>query len=387
MLAALKLSNFGTDVLLVDNSLPASQGELGGFAKFSGAKFSLPPAGMGLVGVTESKEILQEKILEVLHALNISKLIWNSTKSNEIFYDQALKHGAELRKYHSIVLSPNNINNTIARLTCKLKNKCHIMHGVCTEMRKNGQFWELDINLNGINKPISAYSSTVFVAAGRYAGEILQKAGAKPTEGKGIDLGIRIETTDLNTFSALRSLGPDAKIIKNGCRTFCLNSPGLIYRYPFKSITIPGGIIADTSCKKANVGILVRDPDKKGWLERIISNVNLIPASLLERGIDLNESSFKSSFKHINTAFGPQIAGRISDFIDTIHDLELISSKGSYSVHLPLLDWHWDTYAVPGSHRTTLPGVFAIGDCAGHARGLLQAATSGWLAAEEYLRG
>lgn len=52
---------------------------------------------------------------------------------------------------------------------------------------------------------------------------------------------------------------------------------------------------------------------------------------------------------------------------------------------MPLLDWHWHTFATPSSHLTSLPGVYALGDSSGHARGLLQASVSGWLAAEEYL--
>ncbi|MEX0827554.1 MAG: hypothetical protein WD005_01240, partial [Haliea sp.] len=74
---------------------------------------------------------------------------------------------------------------------------------------------------------------------------------------------------------------------------------------------------------------------------------------------------------------------QLEDFISQLSDASLVDLSLSHRMHFPLIDWHWPTYAKTGSAQTSEPRLYVAGDSAGHARGLLQAAVSGWLAAEE----
>ena len=224
----------------------------------------------------------------------------------------------------------------------------------------------------------------IFYAAGRLSDRILLTAGAKPTEGKGLDVGVRLEFNDKAALSALRQYGPDAKVISGACRTFCLNSPGTIYRYRSEGFSIPGGVVAEPDTQHGNVGILLRLAGKKAALERVRNF-----ACANEHEI-LTASSQWQSGKMLATPlltalYGTHAAQSLSAFVNHLGDSNLVDLQAKYRIHLPLVDWHWNTFAIDGSHQTSLPGMYAIGDSSGHARGLLQACMSGWLAAEEYL--
>ena len=71
ILAAIRLIKEGVKVALIDNPLPLANGKIGGFVRFSGAKFSLPPAGMGLVPVAGSIERLMVTINKVTEILGL----------------------------------------------------------------------------------------------------------------------------------------------------------------------------------------------------------------------------------------------------------------------------------------------------------------------------
>jgi hypothetical protein len=77
---------------------------------------------------------------------------------------------------------------------------------------------------------------------------------------------------------------------------------------------------------------------------------------------------------------------RIYDFALRLAGAGLLHLPEQFTVHYPLIDWHWPVFGQPGKLQTAVEGLYAIGDLSGHARGLLQAATMGWLAAEEIIK-
>ena len=169
------------------------------------------------------------------------------------------------------------------------------------------------------------------------------------------------------------------------CRTFCLNSPGTIYRYPFRGITVPGGVVAEESTPSANVGVLLRVPGKEARIHEIVERARPIAEKLVHQSSVLRSDASFSMPDAVSHLYGEAAAGKLEHFCRMLDQLELVDLRQPHRVHIPLLDWHWHTFAAAGSHRTTLENVYALGDSAGHARGLLQAGVSGWLAAEEFL--
>lgn len=378
IIATVRLIQIGARVILIDNPLPESAGRLGGFARFSGAKFSFPPAGMGLVPLVGSIDHLNQVIDKVVCELGLSGC--QHTESIDQSHD--LGGGVIFRRYQSIVLSSLEMEAILDRLTTEIGRRAVVVQGKATRLDYVADRWAIQGRLDHNDFLISA--DTVFYAAGRLSEGLLLHAGALPTEGKGMDIGVRLEFDDKASIERLAALGPDAKIMRGRVRTFCLNSPGTIYRYSFKDITIAGGIVADASSERANVGILLRVSNKEQRLMEILSAARQCYPQLL------SESSRTSSGSYVFTPpsvlerlYGSDEVTQLAAFLREITKLGLIDISQPYRVHMPLLDWHWHTFSRAGSHKTSLPSVYALGDSSGHARGLLQAAVSGWLAAEE----
>lgn len=379
--ATLRLARDGIRVVLVDNPLPEASNSLGGFARFSGAKFSLPPAGLGLLPVAGSLERLNDAISRILEVLGLVE-----HASSESLECPSGEGGVIYRRYHSILLSPDQINKLLDKLTAVVATTTMVVRGKAMHMERSGSNWEVTLSEQGNPLAQKIVARTIFYAAGRLSEGLLLEAGAVPSEGKGLDIGVRLEFLDKDAISELRKLGADAKILHGSCRTFCLNSPGQIYRYPYKKISIPGGIVADSSSAEANVGILLRVANKEQKLQEILATAEILQKELLEESMSLQKKrEGRSMPKVLAKVFGAEETEILGAFIEEIANRNLIDTKQPHRIHMPLLDWHWHTFATPSSHLTNLPEVYALGDSSGHARGLLQASVSGWLAAEEYL--
>lgn len=382
IVAAIRLSQAGSSVVLIDCPLPEARGKLGGFARFSGAKFSFPPAGLGLVPVAGSLEQLNESISQVIEILGISACA--RTESPES--DANFGGNVVFRRYHSILLPPEGVEAMLDRLTAKVAGKATVVQGKATELNREDSKWKIAVN--GLSESCTHCWTVdaVFYAAGRLSEGVLLRAGAIPSDGKGLDVGVRLEFENRGAAEGLINLGADAKILRGKCRTFCLNSPGQIYRYPFRGITIAGGIVADASIQAANVGILLRVQEKERRIEDILR-----AGELHHKEMIVESARFRTERETwvmpevLPSVIGVQEAAQLREFIQELSRLGLVNTRLAHRVHMPLLDWHWHTFSSEASHKTSLPNVFALGDSSGHARGLLQAAVSGWLAAQEYL--
>lgn len=380
--ASLCLGTRGASVLLLDEAITGPKCTLGGFAQFSGAKFSMPPAGMGILPITGSIEALTNSIEEVLSILGLDTTHKEASPDISVSLDdQELANGVQVRKYSSIVVTPKEIEAIISSLANRVRNVVHVVHGRCKSLTRTDSEWACDY----IEKESSsiAYSKAVFFAGGRLGADLLQASGCNETSGKGLDLGLRVEFPEKSDLRSLRDLGPDAKIIANRCRTFCLNFPGKIHMYPFRSIQIPGGVVAEESHSAANVGLLYRTPKKAEVLDTVVSQAGRILQANGSR--HLIEKDFIGPVqKLLLSIYGEEVVEHLVSFGEELSKLGLASWTKPHYVHLPLLDWHWPTYSRAGTFESTEPGLFVLGDCSGHARGLLQAAVSGYIAVQEY---
>lgn len=376
--AAYVLRDAGLDVVLVDRSLPEADGSLGGFTRFSGAKFSLLPAGQGLAAVAGGIEKLQATIADVLAFCGLSEE--SAVGSRDVLSDQPIGAQANVRAYKSIVLTPQEVEQLVRRVSAKVGSSIRVIDAGVDELRQVSSGWLACSN----GKAIVEARIAIF-CGGRTGGELLRRAGAIPQEGKGIDLGVRIEFSDRESLRALRDRGPDAKILIGPTRTFCVNSPGTIFRYGFRQVTIPGGIVADAAERSANFGILTRVRGKEERLGRVMQAIGTARPAEYEAAHLVKGAPFQDKAAILESAYGSEVVGHLQSFAETLGELGLVDWAAEHRIHFPLLDWHWDTFAVGNSHRTSQPNLFVAGDAAGHARGLLQAGVSGWLAALEAL--
>ncbi|MHC8345921.1 hypothetical protein [Pseudomonas sp. RT6P73] len=379
-LAAVRLGMLGVEYIIIDEPLPAADEKIGGFARFSGAKFSLPPAGLGLVPIAGTLENLQSVISQILIVLGLQqKQAAVSTDTS-----RCASEIKELRKYDSIVLLPDEIESLLNKLELLVSSKGSVVYGRATEFVGGSRSWLVKV-LNSGGHVLDIKCESVFYSAGRLSNGLLLDAGAQPTDGKGIDVGVRVEFLNKDALQNLRAMGPDAKIIKGACRTFCLNSPGHIYRYEHSGISIPGGVVAEQAVLTANVGLLMRLKNKSGFLRDVWPTLKELDSVFRDSSKIIFSGGTKFGLQPVmRNVFGDKIASEIEGFAEYLIDGNLWDKSYDYRIHLPLLDWHWSTFAIANSHQTTVPGLYALGDSSGHARGLLQAGASGWLAAEEY---
>ncbi len=381
--AAARANQLGASVALVDEGIPGTPGGLGGFAPFSGAKFSLFPAGTGLAPLVGGEEALC-----ALYADLIRNFAHSGVRKFDVTYDDVRgleeRSGPELcfRRYHSIVLTPNEIKTLLHFLESSLTRTAVLRARVDgIEVRQGGSFKVRLANGQSIE------TARLIVASGRLGSELLTAAGVPEASGKGLDAGVRLEFPDGRPLAGLRSRGPDAKFMANGVRTFCLNSPGTIFHYPGLGYQLPGGVVGNERCEGANVALLARLQDRKAALRRF---------DLRRRQHDgeaVAPMCFRSSGERIQwnepcrQILTDEVLHQLDHFAHLLQENALIDlSATEYTVHYPLFDWHWPVFAQPGTLETAVKGLFAVGDASGHARGLLQAAAMGWLGAEETLR-
>ncbi len=376
--AAITAEKMGASSVLIDAGVQESGGALGGFAPFSGAKFSLFPAGTGIVPIVGSNDALVERYRSTcatFAALGFPQFeVSDSLLSGE---ESHLDNDLAYRRYHSILLTPNEMRALLNALAGRL----------CTTSIVRAAAIGLDISSRGpvevfLANDVRVVGEHLVMAAGRLGAQLLLAAGVPQTPGKGIDIGVRLAFRSREPLAELRRLGPDAKFMSDGVRTFCLNSPGKIFHYPALGFQLPGGIVADSDSLESNVGILCRLTHREAVLARFRGLALPTDTQALQQeasGIDLGWSASARGF------LGDAVVRQLDVFVHKLSSSGMVQLPPHYIVHYPLLDWYWPVFSQPGRLATGIPNVTAAGDVSGHARGLMQAVVMGALAVEEAL--
>lgn len=386
LLCAESLGRRGMRVVLLDRPLPAAEGLHGGFSVFSGAKFSLPPAGMGLAEIVGGVDRLIDLCVETLGILGLSEKIpstWSPAESQrgDESYDSFLR----LRRYQSIVLLPEEIRALVRRLHERTADVCEIMNGSVQQVYSDGSTgWVVDAVLGG-GERVTLRVSILVLAGGRTFPVDVLPSSIEVQPGRGVDVGMRIGFDSLAGTRKIFQYGADAKFLAGDVRTFCLNHPGRIYWYDVDGIQVPGGVVAESDHLESNVAFLVRlsrrDEAIRSLLKSSHSLVKVSSVGTRQGRLDGSVSNLVAS------VVGEVVAGKLVAFVSHLHDANLLNLETPHRVHLPLLDWYWPTFALPGTFRSSAVGAWAIGDSSGHARGLLQSAASGLAAAKEIDNG
>ena len=357
---------------------PNTPGGLGGFAPFSGAKFSLFPAGSGLVPLVGSEEALISRYARTCREFAELGFPEFELTAGELAGEESdVRPGLAYRNYHSVLLSPDRMAQLLTALSSRLQRTTVARTGVAQLGVLSGPPFGIKLASGERTR-----SRRLLIAAGRLGAKLLKDAGLEESGGKGIDVGVRLGFASREPLRGLRELGPDAKFLADGVRTFCLNSPGRIFHYPGAGFLLPGGVVAEPQATEANVGILVRLSNRQAVLDRleaVAPRGKVAPLSFQGEASGLRWTS------HARSVLGSEVCERIDEFMAKLSASGLVELPTSFVVHYPLLDWHWPVFSAPGRLATAAPGVIASGDASGHARGLLQAAVTGAMAVEEAL--
>ena len=117
LVCAIRLESQGRLQHLIDTPVSGLGGGLGGFAEFSGAKFSLPPAGLGLAPLAGGVERLNGDIEKVVTLLGLEK--YPLIESRDYLANEDPSN-MKLRGYRSHVLSKLQITDLIHELSLKV---------------------------------------------------------------------------------------------------------------------------------------------------------------------------------------------------------------------------------------------------------------------------
>lgn len=378
LMAAARAEALGATIALVDKGVPGASGGLGGFAASSGAKFSLLPAGSGLTPLVGNEGALSNqyrRTCEHFAALGFARF---EVTDRQLRGEEASVGGdLTFRRYHSVLLSPAEIDALLVALSARLIRTQVIRTAPRRLDLAGGSPFRVELEQGGVVE-----GRRLIVAVGRLGADLLGAACVPETRGKGIDVGVRLGFDRREPLAGLRALGPDAKFMADGVRTFCLNSPGRIFHYPGLGFSLPGGIVAEPDWPEANVGILCRLSDRSAVLQSLSARrnpANSSPRRHRGRGADLGWTDTSRAL------VGAEVADRLDTFVAKLAASGMVELPDGYDVHYPLLDWYWPVFSLAGQLATCVPGVYAAGDASGHARGLMQAAVMGTLAAEEAL--
>lgn len=381
LVCATRLRIAGIESVLINSPIPGTANEFGGFAPFSGAKFSLFPAGSGLSELVGGQVVLRERYASVIGLFAASGIRKFRVDFEKHFGNENnLGDSIAFRKYHSILLTPTEINRLISFLAHSRPELPLLKLGAKRlEILDNGRFKIILADDRAIT------TRRLVVAAGRLGGSLLTEARVPQTERKGVDLGVRLEFSSPAPLAELRKYGPDAKFLGSRVRTFCLNSPGRIFHYPAQGFLVPGGVVAEGTVKECNVGILHRVSSKfaaLGDLEArgVAHGLGHGPLSFIgdSRVFALNPA--------LRSLLPDHVTESICEFTGSLINAGVLALPPTFRVHYPLIDWHWPVFSRDGTLETAVEGLYTVGDLSGHARGLLQAATMGWIAASEVVR-
>lgn len=380
LLCARELGRHGLQVSVLDRPLAPADGLHGGFSVFSGAKFSLPPAGMSLGPIVGGTPKLFELCLETLDYLGLRERLpesWDAQRA--IVEDEPFNDHLRIRRYHSLVLLPDEMKALVVRLHSEVSRVANIMRREVREISWGTGKWCI-VCKDEAGAIEELYSRNIVLAAGRTFPTGVLPPEFSPQPGKGVDVGVRIEFGDRRGTRALFAQGPDAKLLAGRARTFCLNHPGQIFWYGYNGLQIPGGVVAEPEHGESNVGILVRLSDRERTLSDLQRRQGGRRAARFpfanRAGLPLSE---------VANLLGAEATGELFEFIEKLLSAGLLDFSRGGIINAPLIDWHWSTYAVPGSLRAAAPNAWVIGDSSGHARGLLQSAVSGVYAARTML--
>ncbi len=383
-LAAAAVLNEGGQLVGVVDEPPQHGSNLGGYAPISGTKFSFPPAGSGLIAQARSPKRLSYAYRDAAARLRLTASsetppgVEDSAKT-----DVDIGRGIRFRSYDCVLVSRSELEATISMIAEPIELQHMVVRGRCSSLAYSDSGWRCEVNAAGCSRRVLNAESLI-LATGRSAHPPGLPIRSE-ARWRGIDIGVRLEFP-ISGLRGLRALGNDPKLLRGRVRTFCLNYPGSVFWYPVGGFMVSGGKSEEKPCGLANVGLLRRCPPEESAdiVEHLVSTL----------GGQRNAPRFSAKVTgslggtvaaSLSRLFGKTVVSEVGDFLVDLGSLGLVDLSEGYTVHAPLLDWHWPILGQPNSSQGDAPSLWVAGDVAGHARGLLQAATSGILAAWDCL--
>lgn len=239
------------------------------------------------------------------------------------------------------------------------------------------------------------------IAIGRSGGWLssnLSRSIGRQQEYTRLDVGIRIEFPSY-IWPDIDVAHNDLKLLFDGARTFCVCKDGYLSPYwNGETMLLEGGGDLATRSGFTNLAITTRLPLAEGrYCGETVSSI-IAKAKQAGDGKPVsqplneylgNASSYTvTQYQLRNAHFA--IPGDVNDCFPRVVSsqlrdiVELFASRllrkeiySAITVYAPEIDYYWPTFSVDSNFCVDGKGIYAIGDCTGKFRGILQAFSSG----------
>lgn len=377
---------------------------VGGASVLSGGKVSVYPAGRALAGILGS-EVKTEKSLSTTFDLfnQFVPLIPPNIPPNIIqaATEQYASRGFEFRYYDSYLYHQSDLISGYNRMLDEI-----LASGVSVHLETHVKWvkpTEEGFHIGGSkgNKDVEFFSKRLIIAVGRYGIDLLDtldpnfKLGGQPND---LDVGVRLEFPT-SVWPEITSCHNDLKLHFMNARTFCVCKDGFIAPYRLNDVfLLEGHSEPDVITGFTNLAITVRCPSDNNLSSRSIfsdiqqrllrqSNGKPIRQQLTDFLAGRPSTSGKSNrpasisywqWGSIEACLPKSVYFAVREaveyFVDKILPQNALQSVSAFA---PEVDYYWSKFPMSNGFRSQKEGVYLIGDCTGHFRGILQAFCSG----------
>lgn len=372
---------------------------VGGSSLMGGGKISFLPAGRGLIRVigTQGEQVLRE-------ALDVLSRYFRMSPPRTVPTEVASKYYADIgfnyRYYEVRLVARDEIVRGYQRLVHELTNAgvnlsletevtriARTVDGFIVSGQRNGEEFEL-------------LAENVVAATGRYGHDLLESLDESLDLGGGViplDYGVRLEFP-VAVWPDIDRYHEDLKLEFGNSRTYCVCKDGLVVNYRVGDIRLLEGH-SDTNQTTGftNFGVLVRKPylrqeEKDAVISevrdrvRALAGEKLVRQSLLEFATGgANKVEFPGPGTtrlwergDVGACWPSSEADELRTSVRYLVDRLLPKDHhGLVSVYAPELHNRGRKYPITARFRSRHDGLYLVGECTGHFRGILQSFCSG----------
>jgi uncharacterized protein len=378
---------------------------VGGASVLSGGKVSVYPAGRAMAGIIGSESETKKSLSTAFGLFNqFVQLIPPNIPLNivQAAVEQYAHRGFEFRYYDSYLYHQSDLISGYNRMLDEI-----LASGISVHLETHVKWikpTEEGFHISGStgkNNAVEFFSKRLILAVGRYGIDLLNaldptlKLEGRPND---LDVGVRLEFPT-SIWPDINSCHNDLKLHFMNARTFCVCKDGFIAPYRLNDIfLLEGHSEPDIKTGFTNLAITVRCPSDSNLSSRAIfsdiqqrllkqSNGKPIRQQLTDflagRPSQLEKSDKPASISYwqwgsIEACLPKSVYFAVRDAVGYFVDKILPpNALLSVSVFAPEIDYYWSKFPVTNGFLSQKEGVYLIGDCAGHFRGILQAFCSG----------
>jgi hypothetical protein len=388
---------------------------VGGASVLSGGKISAFPAGRALNNIIGTESQTQQSLQAALNLFTefvplIPPTVTASLKQQAS--SQFSQKGFDFRYYDAYRYKPTDLIAGYDRMLQQI-----LAAGISVRLGT----WVTQITdtedgyyvvANTDDGEIQIFTERLIIATGRMGMNLLTNINTSlELEGSQnhCDVGVRLEFPT-SVWPDIDYCHHDLKLHFGQARTFCVCKDGYIAPYRHKDIfLLEGSDSPDVSTGFTNLAITIRVPPNNSLTEQTLLEevqTRLLaqsggkpvrqqlldflarkpsPTKQKEKGLDPASITYWR-WGDVAACFPDDIASNIHQAVEYfVTRLLPENALSKVSVFAPELDYYWLKFPLYQGFRSRRSGLYLIGDCTGHFRGILQAFCSGIVCGDDVL--